>query len=292
MKIAMFAKGARAVACLDALMAAGHKPLAILIEDNDPTFRARVKEAGIMLLDREDELLTMDLDLLILASYTKIVRSPIFKHPRLGTINLHGGKLPDYRGASVINWQIIQGESKGGVAVVVVDDGIDTGDILAEAMYDIGPDETIAEVQEKVVALFPPLLVGVVERFDRGDTSGRRQQPHEGAYWHKRRADDGMIDWRSLSDKKVHDLVRSLVRPYPGAFSYLGGRKVYIWKTELLAPTFSGLAGRIVRGYGGGHVVIAANRGILVRDFSFENADEEESRRIMREHIGKSFGNI
>ena len=94
-------------------------------------------------------------DLFVLSGYNPILKKEILAIPSKGSINLHGGRLPQYRGGSPINWQIINGEKQGACSILFVDEGIDTGDLLIEEFYEIGPDETAGEIILKTLEIFP-----------------------------------------------------------------------------------------------------------------------------------------
>lgn len=289
MKVVVFGKGERAVKCLEAMAEAGFRPAAVFAEGGDEAVTAAAGRISAPVIASEGEVAGLAPDLLILTSYTKILKEPLISKPRLGTINLHGGRIPDYRGASVVNWQIIRGEREGGVAILQVDEGIDTGPILAEERYPILPTDTFKEVSEKTLEIFPRLLVDVLRGLEAG-TLTPRPQPPGGAYWHKRRPEDGKVRWEFQTAAEVHNLVRALAKPCPGAFSFLDGRKVTLWRTALLEETFSGIPGRLVRRFRDGFIVIANDRGLLALECDVDGMDESASREYLSRHLGATFG--
>ncbi len=288
MKVVVFGKGERAVKCLEAMVAAGFPPVAVLAEGGDDAVTAAAERLGVSRIAGEGDVAGLAPDLLVLISYTKILKEPLVSTPRFGTINVHGGKLPDYRGASVLNWQIIQGEREGGVAILQVDEGIDTGPILAEARYPIAPTDTFKEVSAKTIKISPRLLIEVLRGLEAG-TLTPRPQPSGGAYWHKRRPEDGRIQWQTMSAVDVHNLVRALAKPCPGAYTFLDGKKVILWRTDLLEETFRGIPGRLVRPFRNGIVVVARDRGLLVLDCEVEGMDEGAGREFLSQRLGATF---
>jgi len=208
--------------------------------------------------------------LAVVAGFSTIFKAPLLTAPELGTINCHAGRVPQYRGGSPLNWQIINGEAAAGISVIRMDDGIDSGDVLAEDSIPITADDDIATMHEKANARFPELVCDVVRRLDLGDTSGRKQDHAAAVYWHQRNDPDGHIDWR-LSAKKVHDQVRALTTPYPGAFAYLGDRRLRILKTALDAPCVRGVPGRIVHIQGRGPLVVCGDRALRLMSWTFED---------------------
>jgi len=288
MQIAFLGKGERAAACLEAMAAAGYAPRWALAEGGDEAFTAAARRLGAAAFTSVEDLRKVKPDLAILCGYTKILKEPFISLPRLGTINLHGGKLPEYRGASVLNWQIINGEKEGGIAILCVDEGIDTGGILAEARFPIARTDTINDVVEKTNKLFPAMLVETLRQLEAG-AARPKPQPNAGAYWHKRNPEDGRIFWARQSAENIYNLVRALTKPYPGAFTFLEGKKVFVWQTRVPDVVFRGVPGRIVRRLGNGFVAVAADAGLVFTDYEVEGLDREASEHFIKARIGANF---
>lgn len=267
-----FSKGARGSACLRAVLQAGHQILAVVGVSPEGELEALGQEYGFPILfpekinspDTVQQLQTYKADCFVLSGYNKILKKPVIEIPPRGTINLHGGKLPEYRGAAPINWQIINGETSGGCCIIYVDEGIDTGDIIAQEIYPIQPEDTHASVLEKTLEIFPPLLVQVLQQIEEGNVPVQKQDPTEGSYYCRRYPRDSIINWESMTDTQVHNLVRGMHGPYPAAFTYRGGQKVEIDRTGLLLEDIHGMPGRVPHKRGRNVVVLSSNRGILV----------------------------
>lgn len=216
----------------------------------------------------------MNPDLIILAGYSQILKEDIIKIPKKGILNLHGGKLPEYRGASTLNWMIINGETEGGIAIVFVDKKIDTGDIVSQKYFKISNQDTIKDVVDRVDRMFPSLLIETVGKIKNNTVRTVSQDLKKGTYYHSRRPRDGEIDWKRYSAKQVYDLVRALTHPYPGAFTCFNGKKLFIWKASLIKENIRGIPGRVYRRYPNGVVVIAADRGLLITRVQPEGKSE------------------
>lgn len=173
-----------------------------------------LEDAGYNLLLPHPELEDVDLDLIVMAGHTKILPKRLIETARYGAINCHAGKLPEYRGASVLNWQIINGETKGYVSIVQVDEGIDTGDILAEAEFKIKPDDTIVEVRYKAHLLFAKLLPKVVKQIETGIAKPIKQKTTGCAYWHHRKPNDSKVNFDKMTIRQIYNLVRACEYPY------------------------------------------------------------------------------
>lgn len=286
MKIAFFGKGSRGVACLRRVLADGwHVVLAV--GEGDPAFEAAARAAGRAYeapASPNDPAFRARLaaarpDLLVLAGYTRILRRPTIETAPRGAINLHGGRLPHYRGASVLNWQILRGEPVIAIHVVGVDEGIDTGPIHATAERPLGPDETFTEVSAWADETFPGLLSRVLGEIEAG-TARPVPQPADGTYYAKRYPEDGRIPWREMTGLDVHNLVRALAPPAPGAFTFRGGEKITVWRTARLAENLRGVPGRVVRRAGDGVVVAAREGGVVLLEV--EAAGPAPAARLLR----------
>lgn len=278
MKLLYFGNNIRGVRCLEAILAEGrHEVVGVVVQpgkEHDLNNVAGVAQAHQLPIYAPAKVNASDFinlvheeiqpDLAILSGYTQILREDIINAPHLGTINLHGGKLPDYRGAAPLNWQIVNGETQGGLCIMYVDEGIDTGDIIAQQYYDIGLDDTIGTVLEKSLEIFPPLLLQVLAQIESGTAIRTSQNPLDGAYYTRRFPRDGLIDWQHMTAKQAYDLVRALSHPYPGAFTTLNGEKLIIWRAMLLDQKIISVPGRVCMRMQEGAVIMAADRGLLL----------------------------
>jgi methionyl-tRNA formyltransferase len=226
---------------------------------NDPAFVEQVREMGV--------------DLIVMSGYNQVLGAEILDVPDEGTINLHAGKLPEYRGGSPMNWAIINGETEGTATVHYATERIDAGPILAERTFPIRETDTIADVRDRTLDIFPDLLVDVVADIRRG-RADPTPQPEEGVYWCSRLPQDGRIDWQHMTAREVYDFVRALTHPYPGAFTTHRGERLYVWEASLLDDEIRHAPGRVAMRRGDGRVVAAADRGVLIETVQPEGGDE------------------
>ncbi len=176
-----------------------------------------------------------------------------------GALNMHGSLLPKYRGRSPVNWAIIHGETETGATLHYMGDKPDNGDIVAQTPVPILPDDIAEEVFVKVTVaaeltlhrVLPALLAGTAPRI--------RQDAGKSSYFGGRKADDGVIDW-SKSAIAIHNLVRAVAPPYPGARTLIDGHPARVLRTRVLdraappavAAAFDVADGRITVRCGGG----------------------------------------
>ena len=185
--IALFCNGDRGLALLDLLSDTASNLHVITPKKHSqtPLFREQLSSrslAGIHQLDNVNSKSSIALldnisaDLHVVAGFSQIFRKTLLAVPRLGTINLHGGPLPHYRGGSPLNWQLINGEDAIGISCILMDSGIDTGPVLAEGFFPTSPDTTIRDVHAQANNLFPRLLKTAIENLlISGSAAGREQ---------------------------------------------------------------------------------------------------------------------
>jgi len=177
-------------------------------------------------------------DLFFSFYYREMLKSELLEIPKRGALNMHGSLLPKYRGRVPVNWAIIHGETETGATLHYMTEKPDNGDIVAQQAVPILPNDTALQVFQKVVVaaeialndVLPALLVGKAPRI--------KQDLSKGGYFGGRKAEDGVIDW-SLSAQQIHNLVRAVAPPYPGAMTKLMGKPMLILQT-LVAKGASG----------------------------------------------------
>ena len=198
MRILFFGNGPRGIRCFEALIEAGYQLCGVVSHSRKSELYASATDRGISAFGpgKVNERVfvggvdALRPDLFVLAGYNQILGSKILEMPRLGAINLHGGKLPEYRGVAPVNWQIINGETTGGCCVLFVDEGIDTGDLIQQSYYEIGEDDTAEDIVKKQLVLFPQMLLAAVRQIDAGSINRCPQDRKRGAYYTRRYAKD------------------------------------------------------------------------------------------------------
>lgn len=221
-------------------------------------------------------------DLMIMVGYSQLVREELYSVFPLGCLNLHASPLPFYRGAAPLNWLLINGESQGAISIINVDSGIDTGDIIAQKSFEIKPEDNIRTLTEKVNKLYPPLLIETLRKIKEGSVVRKKQNPDEGSCFTRRFPRDGKINWVNMSCEDIHNLVRALTKPYPGAFTFYEGKKVFIWETQLLKTDFFGIPGRIAYIKGKDVAIIAKDRGILITSAGYGFEEKVPPSKIFK----------
>jgi methionyl-tRNA formyltransferase len=209
--------------------------------------------------------LTPDLNLSI--SYNQILRLPIMETARLGCVNFHAGKLPLYRGRNVINWAIINGESEIGLTAHFMDEGIDTGDIILQHTLPIGWTDTYGDVLHRVVDYFPVFVDQAIRSLLDQDYERRPQDLMIGSYFGARMAGDEWLDWSDTSFN-LHNKVRAISRPGPGARTILGATSIIIWRAfyDTAWARYRANAGEVVGRSPEGVLVKTGDSSLLVKE--------------------------
>jgi methionyl-tRNA formyltransferase len=244
-----------AVASLDALVKAGFNIVGVITAPDKPGGRgmqlqqSAVKkyavENGLNVLQPEklkdpqflESLRALKADLQVVVAF-RMLPEQVWNMPPMGTINLHGSLLPQYRGAAPINWAVINGEKETGPTTFKLKHEIDTGDILLQEKFPIGDDDTVGDVHDKMKEIGAALLVKTVQGLADGTVKEIPQVTREMLrHAPKIFTETCAIDWRKTVNE-VHNLIRGL-SPYPGAFTYMQEKlfKIYRSKKDYTKPT-------------------------------------------------------
>jgi len=176
--------------------------------------------------------------------YRTMLPKEVLDIPTIAAMNLHGSLLPRFRGRSPVNWVLIEGEEKTGVTLHVMEVKPDAGDIVDQEEVDIAFDDTARALALKLAGASVRLMKRVLPLLE-SKTFGRKPQGRSSSYYGGRKPEDGRIDWRR-SARDIYNLIRAVTHPYPGAFSFLDGRKVFIWESRPEGETMGRPAGTIV----------------------------------------------
>ena len=206
------------------------------------------------------QLEAMKPDLMVVVAFGQILSQRILDIPAYGCINVHASLLPRYRGAAPMQWCVINGEEKTGVTTMFMDAGLDTGDMLLTRELAIGPDMTLEEVHDGLMAMGSQVLIETLERLSDG-TLQRIPQTGESNYAPMLTKETGHIDWTKPA-ADVHNLVRGL-NSWPGAYTALDGAKYKIWRTHRTGEPATAEAGTIVKADKKDGLLVAAGDELL-----------------------------
>ena len=217
-----------------------------------------------------------DIDLMFAVSWRYMIPASVYRRPRLGTFVFHDSLLPEYRGFSPSVWAIINGKDHTGVTLFEANDKPDAGDIVDQERVPIGPDDTISVVMERATQAYLDLLERNLDGLIKG-TAPRCPQDHSRAtYTCRRLLEDNQIDW-SASSEGIYNLIRAVSNPYPGAYTYLAGRKMRVWSARRVADgqRYVGrVPGRVIEVRPGeGSAVLTGDGALLLGEIQVEDGE-------------------
>lgn len=171
-------------------------------------------------------------DFLFSFYFRSLIGTPLLSAARLGALNMHGSLLPRYRGRAPVNWAILRGERETGATLHYMTARADAGDIVDQLAVPILEDDDAREVFNKVTVAAELVLARSLPRLIDGTAPRITQKIEDGQYFGRRRPEDGEIDW-TCSAREIHDLVRAVAPPFPGAFTQVDGQHWVIQKTRV-----------------------------------------------------------
>jgi methionyl-tRNA formyltransferase len=174
-------------------------------------------------------------DLLFSFYYRLLLKAPLLALAPRGALNVHGSLLPKYRGRAPVNWALIHGETQTGATLHYMTEKPDDGDIVAQTAVPILPDDTAKEVFDKVTVAAELTLHGALPALVAGTAPRRAQDRAAATYFGGRKPEDGVVDW-SQAAGVIHNLVRAVAPPYPGARTRLRGRPARLLRSRVRDP--------------------------------------------------------
>ncbi len=268
-----------AVPCLDALSEVSNIQLVVTQPDRPagrglglrpPAVKVRALELGLPVLQPTkvrtaafaETLRAVSADVAVVVAYGRILPRAVLDAPRLGCLNVHASLLPRWRGAAPINWSIVAGDTRSGVTLMQMDEGMDTGDALATREVPIGPAMTAGELSETLSLLGGALICEELPRFLVGALSPAPQDESAASHASLLSREHGVVAW-GKSALEVHNHIRGFV-PWPGAYTSLGGvrLKLHRGRVDVAAGEFAS-PGSVLRADARG-IKVACGQGVIV----------------------------
>ena len=286
---------------LEAVYNAGHEILAVVTNPDRPKGRGMkmvaspVKEFAISKelkiyqpekvrknIEFIEEIKALEPDVICVVAYGKILPKEILDIPRLGCINVHGSLLPKYRGAAPIQWAVLNGDKTTGVTTMYMDVGMDTGDMILKEETEIAPDETTGELWDRLAKIGADLLVKTLEQIE-NKTAPRIPQGEDFSMAPMLDKEMSKIDWESKTAQEIKNLVRGL-NPIMGTYSYLNGKKIKIWKVDVVeANSEDTRNGTVLKSDSKDGLYIKAKDGVIkVLEIQGENAKRMNIQDFLR----------
>lgn len=261
MKIVFMGTPDFAVSTLESLVKGGHEVIAAVTQPDKPKGRGKavqftpVKEKAleyeipvyqpVKARDPEFVELLQELnpDVIVVVAFGQLLPKAILDIPKYGCVNVHASLLPKYRGAAPIQWAVIDGEEVSGVTTMLMDEGLDTGDMLEKAEIVLDEKETGGSLFDKLSTLGGELILSTLEKMENGTITRTPQGDSTTSYAKMLKKTMGEIDW-SMEAVKIERLIRGL-NPWPSAYTSLKGKTVKIWSADVVAGEVSGNPGRV-----------------------------------------------
>lgn len=251
-----------AVPTLKTLIDSEHEVVAVITQPDKPKGRGKemqptpVKiaalEAGIPVYQpikvRDEEFVAQmaewKADAIIVAAFGQLLPKSILDMPKYGCINVHASLLPKYRGAAPIQWAVIDGEKESGVTAMLMNEGLDTGDMLKKVVVPLEEKETGDSLHDKLCVLGGDLILSVLKELEAGTAVRTPQNGEESCYAKMLKKELGSIDF-SMPAERIERLIRGL-NSWPSAYTHVNGKTLKIWQAEVLEKEYEGAFGEIV----------------------------------------------
>lgn len=286
------------VGILEAIIEAGHEVVLVVTQPDKPKGRGNtmqfppVKECAlshnlevfqpVKIRDTQniEHLKSFQADIMIVAAFGQILPKSILDMPKYGCVNIHASLLPKYRGASPIQWAVINGDEISGVTAQRMDVGIDTGDMIAKRELRLAKDETGGSLFDKLADLGAKLCVETMDLIATGKASYTPQNHEAATHTALISKELGNIDWNK-SAVEIERLIRGL-NPWPSAYTKLDNKTFKIWKAEVLDDSTEYAAGCIVK-VDKKDLVVQTGKGLLaLKEVQLEGKKRMEVDAFLR----------
>ncbi|QWD84829.1 formyltransferase [Polynucleobacter asymbioticus] len=238
------------VNCLKALLGAGIQIDLVVTHQDDPNENVWFGSVAKLCEDKKIPYITPDAnqlidlvpqiqklvpDYLFSFYYRHMIPAELLACAKIGALNMHGSLLPKFRGRAPVNWAILHGETETGATLHIMEAKPDAGDIVGQSAISIGPNETATEVFGKVSQAAVKVINQVLPELVQGHIPRKPNNLAQGSYFGGRKPADGQILWQQTA-QQVHNLVRAVAPPYPGAFTDWQGQRRIVARTSLEGP--------------------------------------------------------
>lgn len=231
----------------------------------------------------------MNPDIIVVVAFGQILPREIIEMPKYGCVNIHASLLPKYRGAAPIQWAVIDGEEKSGVTTMMMDEGLDTGDIIDVEEISLDKKETGGSLFDKLSRLGGELILETLDKLECKTATFTKQDDSKSTYAKKISKELGKIDFNK-SAEEIERLIRGL-NPWPSAYTYLEGMMVKIWDADVVEDK-KGIPGEVIIEDKDSFVIATADGGLRINELQIEGKKRMKSADFLngRSVEGKNFG--
>lgn len=215
-------------------------------------------------------------DLIFVADYRYLLPKELLDVVARAAVNLHPSLLPKYRGRAPLNWAILKGETEVGLTAHFIDTEMDRGDILEQVAISVSPQQDVGNVMAALIPIYQKMARKVVCAIVQDTVTSRPQDHKRATTFPARKPEDGIVDWTD-NVEAIHNLIRAVARPYPGAFSWMQGLgPIHLWKATKTDQNSAGVkAGEILEASANSLRIATGDCALLVSDWTlFENGEQ------------------
>lgn len=228
-------------------------------------------------------------DLILVMGWSQLLKSDLIQIPRLGVIGSHPTELPKYRGRAPIPWSIIKELNESALTFFYIQDGVDDGDILDQRKFVIDIYDDATSIYKKIIDIGKEMLDENLLKISQGKSKRKKQNSELFIEnWPKRTPADGKIDWEKTAHE-IHNLIRAITHPYPGAFTFFKHSKLIIWKSIFSQEKSKGI-GKIMEINKDGIKIGTGEGTIIIKDISINDVNKSISDIFTKKDEGLILG--
>ncbi len=294
-----------AVGTLHALAESEHEVLAVVTQPDKPKGRGKtlqptpVKEEAlryelpvwqpkkVRTPEFQEQLAALNPDIIVVVAFGQLIPRSILELPKFGCVNVHASLLPKYRGAAPIQWAVIDGEKESGVTLMRMDEGLDTGDMIARAVIPLDAQETGGSLFDKLSQVGAQLLIDTLPAIEAGTVSYEKQ-PRESTTKYAAMLEKkmGLIDW-TKDASVIECLIRGL-NPWPSAYTYLNGKTLKIWQAAVEEAAPQAEPGTVLSADKKGMVVACGKGALRILRLQLEGKKQMDTDAFLRGYAVES----
>ncbi len=288
-----------AVPTLKALADAGHNILGVYTQPDKAVGRKQIMtpppvkvcalELGVPVFqpdtlkngEAEENIKNLNPDIIVVVAYGKILPEAILNIPRYGCVNGHASLLPRHRGASPIQWSIVCGDKKTGVTTMLMEKGLDTGDMLMKAETEIGENETAGQLHDRLSLIGAELMVKTLEGLEKGEITPEKQDDSLTNYAPIINKEMGFLKFDKRAEE-ICNLIRGF-NPWPAAYFMLDGKRIKVFASKVSGKTEKP-AGTIIRSDGELTIACAENTSLTLTEIQPEGSKRMSAKDYLIGH--------
>lgn len=296
-----------AVPALEALVQSEHDVIAVYTQPDRPAGRGRkMQQSHVKLcaLDHDiavfqphslhqkidsDQLVELGADLMVVAAYGLLLPASVLSALRLGCINIHASVLPRWRGAAPVQRAILAGDDSTGITIMQMDEGLDTGDMLAKQSLPIAPNWTSFDLHQRLKQSGADLLIKTLPEIESGQVQPECQNETMANYATKLSKSEAKIDWHNSADQISRE-IKAFV-PWPVSFAHLDNKRVRIWRASINTAGSVGQPGEVVAHHSDGIYVSCGDLVLCIEELQLEGKNRCTAGQILNGQnlVGRCF---